>query len=186
MVLSEMRQKWERCPIIAATHEALFGEALASPAEILFLLEADVMNIGEKIRLAHQNKKSICVHIDLMKGIGKDKCGIQYLETLGADGIISTKASLIKYAKDAGLIAIQRYFAVDSQGLDSIKEMIASVRPDLIEIMPGVIDKVIARFAAEKIPVIAGGLIESKAEVTSALGSGAVAVSTGKKELWYL
>ena len=36
------------------------------------------------------------------------------------------------------------------------------------------------------IPVIAGGLIETKAEITTALSSGAVAVSTGKKELWYV
>ena len=34
--------------------------------------------------------------------------------------------------------------------------------------------------------VIAGGLIETKAEITTALSSGAVAVSTGKKELWYV
>ena len=36
------------------------------------------------------------------------------------------------------------------------------------------------------VPIIAGGLIENKAEVTEALGLGAAAVSTGKKELWYL
>ena len=34
--------------------------------------------------------------------------------------------------------------------------------------------------------VIAGGLIETKQEVTNALGQGAAAVSTGKNELWYL
>lgn len=186
MILSEMRQKWETCPIIAAIHDSSFEEALLSPAEILFLLEGTVMNVAERIERTHKRGKSIFVHIDLMKGIGKDKCAVTYLASLGVDGIISTKAALIKAAKDAGLIAIQRFFAVDSQGLDSAKEMIASSHPDLIEIMPGVIDKVIRRFASEAIPVIAGGLIESKTEVTSALSSGAVAVSTGKKELWYL
>ena len=62
--------------------------------------------------------------------------------------------------------------------------MISQAKPDLIEIMPGVIDKVIRRFACEKTPVIAAGLIETKAEVMGALSCGAVAVSTGKKELW--
>ncbi|MFQ8953550.1 MAG: glycerol-3-phosphate responsive antiterminator [Oscillospiraceae bacterium] len=33
-------------------------------------------------------------------------------------------------------------------------------------------------------PVIAGGLIETKQEVTAALSANAIAVSTGKKELW--
>lgn len=55
-----------------------------------------------------------------------------------------------------------------------------------MEIMPGTVDKVLAAFAATGIPVIAGGLIETKAEITTALSSGAVAVSTGKKELWYV
>ncbi|MBQ3075076.1 MAG: glycerol-3-phosphate responsive antiterminator, partial [Clostridia bacterium] len=35
------------------------------------------------------------------------------------------------------------------------------------------------------VPLIAGGLIETKAEVMDALQSGAIAVSTGKEELWY-
>ena len=111
---------------------------------------------------------------------------MKHLIDIGADGIISTHANLIRYAKELGLITVQRYFAVDSQGLSSIHEMIGSTKPDLVEILPGVVDKVIKRFAAERIPVIAAGLIETKAEVTSALSNGALAVSTGKKELWYL
>ena len=64
--------------------------------------------------------------------------------------------------------------------------MINNTKPDFIEIMPGVIEKIIKKFASEKIPVIAGGLIETKSELTAALSSGALAVSTGKKDLWYL
>ena len=52
--------------------------------------------------------------------------------------------------------------------------------------MPGVIGKAIARFSGGNIPVIAGGLIQTKKEVTDALGCGAAAVSTGQSELWYL
>jgi glycerol uptake operon antiterminator len=57
---------------------------------------------------------------------------------------------------------------------------------DMIEVMPGIMPKMVERFAAIGIPVIAGGLIETKAEITSSLKAGAVAVSTGKKGLWYL
>jgi glycerol uptake operon antiterminator len=49
-----------------------------------------------------------------------------------------------------------------------------------------VIGKSIRRFSSGGTPVIAGGLIETKQELTDALGSGATAVSTGRKELWYL
>jgi glycerol uptake operon antiterminator len=53
-----------------------------------------------------------------------------------------------------------------------------------MELMPGVIPKLIRRFSVSSIPVIAGGLVEHKSEVTEALASGAVAVSTGAKQLW--
>ena len=144
------------------------------------------MTVEAQIRRAHEKGKAIFVHIDLIRGIGKDRCGVEYLAALGADGIISTRAGLIKNAKELGVIAVQRYFAIDSQGIESIREMIGATRPDFIEILPGVINKVIARFASEEVPVIAGGLIETKAEVMAALGCGAVAVSTGTQELWSL
>jgi glycerol uptake operon antiterminator len=84
------------------------------------------------------------------------------------------------------MIAIHRFFALDSQSVSSIRDMLHSTKPDCIEIMPGIACKVIQEFASGKTPVIAGGLIEEKKELTAALGCGAVAVSTGKKELWYL
>ena len=58
-------------------------------------------------------------------------------------------------------------------------------RENRIELMPGVIGKVIRRFSAGNIPVIAGGLMETKAEVTEALSCGAAAISTSAKTLWY-
>ena len=102
------------------------------------------------------------------------------------DGIISTKAQLIRAAKDLGLLTVQRFFALDSQGMGSVLEMLKNTNPHFMEIMPGVIPKVIARLSKESIPVIAGGLIETKGEITAALGSGATAISTGRPELWEL
>lgn len=186
MNINEMHQSLEMFPIVASVHQEQFEESLNSPAEIIFLLEGDVMSVADNIKRVHENNKAIFIHIDLLKGIGKDRCGVEFLKMLGADGIISTRAPLIKTAKEIGLIAIQRYFAVDTQGLGSIREMISATKPDFIEIMPGVVGKIIAMFVSEKMPVIASGLIETKAEVTAALSSGAVAVSSGTQELWYL
>ena len=69
--------------------------------------------------------------------------------------------------------------------MHSIAETIENTKPDMIEIMPGVIPKALRLLADRDIPVIAGGLIETKSEITAALGSGAIAVSTGKRELWF-
>ena len=96
------------------------------------------------------------------------------------------EANLLRMAKDFDLLTVQRFFAYDSQGVKSINEVIHSSSPDIVEIMPGVIGKIIERFSGGGIPLIAGGLIETKSEITNALNLGAFAVSTGKKELWYI
>ena len=165
----EVMDALERAPIIAATDRAGWQRAVLSDAEVLFHLGADIITVSDDIKAAKRNSKFVFIHIDLADGIGKDKAGIEWLKVLGADGIISTRTQLIRAAHDNGLLAVQRFFMLDSKGMHSVAETIENTRPDLIEIMPG---------------VIAGGLIETKQEVTAALSSGAVAVSTGKKELW--
>ena len=174
----------ERTPVIAATDRAGWQSAVLSDTEVLFHLGADIITVGDDIKAAKQNGKFVFIHIDLADGIGKDKAGIHWLKRLGADGIISTRTQLIRAAHDNGLLAVQRFFMLDSKGMHSVAETIENTRPDLIEIMPGVIPKALRLFSRQEIPVIAGGLIETKQEATAALSAGAIAVSTGKKELW--
>ena len=184
MNFSDIKERLEICPVIAAVRQGSLQAALDSPGEVIFALDESITSVARTVELAHRAGKAVFIHADLTRGIAKDKWGIEYLASIGADGIISTHANLIRYAKECSLVTVQRYFAVDSQGLSSIREMINQAKPDLVEILPGVIDKVIRHFADNRIPVIAAGLIETKAEVTHALSSGAIAVSTGKKELW--
>lgn len=186
MTLNQFKDSLDRFPLIATIHADELEAALFSPAETLCHMKANLLTIAEEIKRVHEKGKYILVHIDLAEGIASDKTGIQYLKKAGVDGIVSTRGKLIRQAKDMGLITVQRFFALDSQGIESIEEMLSVSSPDFVEIIPGVIGKVISRFASRGIPVIAGGLIESKAEITEALSCGASAVSTGKKELWYL
>ena len=153
---------------------------------MLFYLSADLISIAQRIERAHLSGKHIFVHIDLAEGIGKDRAGIRYLAQCGVDGIISTRAQLIRLAKDQGLLTVQRFFALDSKGMDSIDEVLRNTNPHLMEIMPGVIGKAICRFSKGHISVIAGGLVQTKQEVTDALSCGATAVSTGCPQLWQL
>ncbi len=173
-------------PVIAAIQQEGLQAALASPVQIIFHLGVDLMSVQDVVEQVHNAGKYIFIHLDLAEGIGKDRAGVRYLAQCGADGVISTKAQLIRYAKEQGLITVQRFFALDSKGMESIGEMAKNTNPHLMEIMPGVIGKAIRRFSGGSIPVIAGGLIQTKSEVTDALGCGASAVSTGKSELWYM
>lgn len=176
----------EQDPVIAAVGDDKWQKALASPAKVIFYMSADLLTIGERVTQAHRAEKYVMVHLDMASGIGRDRTGIRFLKSCGVDGVISTKAQLIRYARELGLFTVQRFFAVDSAGVEGLGEMFRTTGPDLMEIMPGVVTKVIARYAKSGVPVIAGGLIQTKAEVTEALGAGATAVSTGQPELWYI
>ena len=181
-----LKERLECFPVIAAIRDDKWRKALSSPCDVLFYLQADLMTVKERIRQAHEADKILFVHLDLADGIGKDRSGIDYLAKCGVDGIISTKAHIIRLAKEAGLLTVQRFFALDSKGMESIEEILRTSTPHLIEIMPGVIGKAIRRFSDCGIPIIAGGLVETKNEVTDAISCGAAAVSTGKEDLWYL
>lgn len=186
MQASELISCLECDPVIAAVCDDKWAEALQSPVRVIFYLSANLMTVEEKLRQAHDAGKYVMVHIDLAEGIGKDRAGVSFLARCGADGVISTKGSVIRFAKEQGLLAVQRCFALDSRGLESIHDALRNTNPHLLEIMPGVIPKAIQAFIKSGTPVIAGGLIQSKAEVTEALGAGAAAVSTGAQALWYL
>ena len=173
-------------PIAAAIRtEKDFSTALHSDADMIFLLHSNIMTVHQYVKEIHSAGKKAFVHVDFAEGIGKDRVGVDFLASHGVDGIISTRGQIIRHAKEIGLITVQRFFALDSKGVSGMGELLEQSKPDLIEIMPGIMGKIIHRFAGGKIPVIAGGLIETKAEVTEALHFGAVAVSTGKQDLWY-
>lgn len=186
MTKQELLDRLEQSPVIAAVQDTAFEAALRSPAEVIFCLKANLLTVKEQVKAAHGAGKCVFVHLDLADGIGKDKVGVAYLAGIGVDGIISTRTQLVRLAGEYGLLGVQRFFALDSKGVESMAETLAGAAPDLIEIMPGIAGKVIERFARGTTPVIAGGLIETKKEVTSALEHGALAVSTGREELWYL
>ena len=92
---------------------------------------------------------------------------------------------MIKLARERGLLTVQRFFIVDSHSILTTVEAVKVSKPSMIEIMPGTLCKVVEKLRNSiDVPIIAGGLIETEDEVDSILKSGAVAVSTGRSELW--
>ena len=171
--------------IAAVKNDEDYIKAINSSVETIFLLASDIFTIKNKIEDAHKNGKKIFVHFDFINGLGKDKFGIQYVKHIAPDGIISVKPNIIKQSREAGLVSIQRFFVVDSKAIDTAFEMIESVKPNMIEIMPGVAYKAIKSFSDKlSIPVIAGGLISAYEEVETAVEYGAEAISTGNISLW--
>ena len=102
-----------------------------------------------------------------------------------ADGVLSTKATLTRRAKELGLVAIQRFFLLDSMAITNIEKQLPQGASDLIEVLPGLMPKIIRQVVAlAGRPVIAGGLITDKEDVTRALSAGAVAVSSTNPAVW--
>ena len=80
-----------------------------------------------------------------------------------------------------------RFFVIDSIAFDSIQKQTESVRPDMIEVLPGVMPKIIRRICREsRVPVIAGGLIADKEDIMAALDAGAVSISTTRQDVWFM
>ncbi len=172
--------------IIAAVRS---GEDLAAALEsnvgIIFHLAPNIETLAYETEATHKAGKKLFIHIDLAEGIGKDEYGIRFAKKQGVDGIISTRAGVIKMAKNAGVFTVQRFFIVDSQSVETTVQSAKNSKADMIEIMPGTVYKIIAGLKEKLgVPIVAGGLIETREEAENAVKNGATAVSTGKKELW--
>lgn len=186
--MNRMLERLLNTPIIAAvkTGEEL-AQAIASPCEVIFVLYGDVCGIAGVTESIRQAGKLAIVHLDLIDGLSPREASVRFLkEYTAADGLISTKTALVRRAKELGLIAVQRFFLLDSLSVQNATQKLASEPADFVEVLPGVIPKLIGRIARSvEIPVIAGGLIEEKEDILRALGAGAAAVSTTDARAWF-
>lgn len=174
-------------PVIAAVKDdAGLEPALESDVAVLFLLYGDILTIGEKVARIHQADKKAFVHLDLIDGLSAREISADFIARYtAADGVISTKASLTKRARELGLVAIQRVFLLDSMALKNVERHFSQESADLVEVLPGLMPKIIRQLCQTTgKPIIAGGLISDKEDVTGALGAGAVAVSSTNPAVW--
>ncbi len=182
-----MKLDYESNPIIAAVKNSEdFEAALRSDIQTIFLLKSNIIQIDALAQRAHAFEKLLFIHMDFADGLSKDASGVAYLSTKEIDGIISTRTNIILAAKELGIPTIQRFFMIDSRSVDTALESLRQSKADMIEIMPALAYKSIARMKhSVSVPIIAGGLIEFKEEIYPALNAGASMISTGKQELWF-
>lgn len=179
----------EDCPVIAAVKdETGLKECLYSESQIIFLLFGDICSVGRYVEIAKSAGKMVFVHMDLIGGLGNKEVAVDFIrEHTGVDGIISTKPQLVKRAKELGLFGILRIFAIDSMAFGNIEKQCASLVPDAVEILPGLMPKIIKKLCSTvNVPIIAGGLISDKEDVMNALNAGAVAISVTNQRVWFM
>lgn len=164
------------------------SEACRSEWPVVFLLIGDLFTVEDYINQVLRAGKKVFLHVDFIAGLSSDPIVMKFIaEQLRPTGIISTKSHFIKLAKKNGLLAIQRLFLIDTSALNHGIHNMGQSEPDAVEIMPGLIPRVITQLKESiSIPIIAGGLIQEHSEIETALLAGASAVSMGDKRLWTL
>ena len=172
----------EANPVIAAVKSDAGLQAAVEMEEIqvIFVLYGDVCTIPEILEKIKAAGKKAMVHIDLIAGLSAKEISVEFIaRQTRADGIITTKPALVL-----------RFFVIDSLALKNIENLemqCGTSRPDFIEVLPGVMPKVLGRIAkVSRIPMIAGGLITEKEDVIAALSAGAIAVSSTNQDVWNL
>ena len=174
-------------PVIAAVQNRQSLErALSLGVPTVFLINTDIFSAKALVDTAKKSDTRVFLHMDLIDGLAASTRALDYVQTsMSPSGIISTRSALVKYARDQGIFAIQRFFMVDNASYENAVRSAAKIRPSMIELMPGIIPSVIKRFTHDvDSPVIAGGLITERKQVIAALSSGAIGVSTGREPLW--
>lgn len=172
--------------IASVKNEEDLKYALTSNSNIVFLLTGNLMTIADYIQQLRAVDKHVFLHLDFIDGLSNSKNAISYVAKYWKpNGIITTKSHIVKLANEVGLKTIQRIFLLDWAAINKGMEMVKSCKPDAVEILPGIIPKVIDQLCRElDYPIIAGGLISDLSEVHAALEAGALAVSSGNPDMW--
>lgn len=183
----QILKKIEEKHIIAAVKDDEgLEKVLNTDTKVVFVLYGDIMTIGTIVKKIRDAGKAAIVHVDLVTGLSAKEVSVDFIkQSVHADGIISTKQAVVKHAKEIGMFTIMRFFVLDSMALVNLSHQCRLVQPDCIEILPGLMPKIIKKVASEeKIPLIAGGLISDLEDIENAINAGAVAVSSTNEVVW--
>jgi len=175
-----------RRPVIPAVRgpEGALERALSGDHAAIFILGGDIFRALGLVS-GRGRRPVVCVNVDTVGGIAADQSGVRFLAGR-VEGIISTHRHIIELGRSAGLITIQRLFAIDSGAVDRGLKLIRRAAPDCVEILPGLAYPEIAdeyRRALSQ-PALAGGLVRDARTLRAILAAGATAVSTSDPSLW--
>ena len=173
-------QRTRRLPVIASiTKLEQIDAAVNSTVERVNLMTGDILKLRDIVNRLHPQAKSVCSS-EMVSGIGRDNSAVQYLaDSYKIDG--SLRRRRIRYwLRQAGISSIQRVFAIDTTALRTAVKMIGQARPDEVELMPGLMPRVIRDLKKEiHCPLIVGGFYEARKKSMRRWKISADLVSTG-------
>lgn len=126
-------------PIIAAIKSPEDLKECCSIPEIriVFILYGDICSLKEIVKTVKDSGKIAMVHVDLISGLSTREIAVDFVHTnTEADGIITTRPTLIKRAKELSMYTVLRVFLLDSMAYENICSQQYSVKPDFMEVLP--------------------------------------------------
>ncbi len=185
----EFKEALEYSPIIAAIKDDNgLKKCVESDSHVIFILYGDVITIPNIVAAVKNAGKIAMVHVDLITGLSSKEVAVDFLKNYTqADGIITTKPNLIKHAKELGFHTILRLFLIDSMAYENIDRQVKTAKPDVIEVLPALMPKIVSKVCKlSPTPIIAGGLISDKEDVMTLLQAGVISISTTNENIWFL
>ncbi len=168
--------------IIASLWE--FSDPREIPVDNVFILNSTLTSLPEEIKSCHEAGKRVFVHLDFVEGLSEGRAAIEYLKSIGADGLISVKLSNYHHARKVGIPLVLRVFALDSKAVEKAYQQVKANGVEMVEILPGCASlKVGPTFKELGINVITGGLVTTPQEARKILKV-VDAISTTTRELW--
>ncbi|MCI8795617.1 MAG: glycerol-3-phosphate responsive antiterminator [Dorea sp.] len=175
----------EENPIILGINQDSDLELAArNESQVVFTLFGSISDIKDTIHRLKEMKQLVFVNLDMVDGFSPRNSVVDFLKSAEPDGIISSKPSILRYAKEQGLFTIHRFFILDSSSWRNIGRQLEISQADIINITPGwtkVIQWTSERFST---PVISSGLVCDKEIVLENLNAGAIAICTTNHEVW--
>ena len=185
----EFRESLEDSPIIVAIKDDDgLRKCKTADSKVVFILYGDICSIADIVSEVKEAGKIALVHLDLIAGLSAKEIAVDFIHKYTkADGIITTKPQLIKRARELNMYTVLRFFVIDSMAFGNIEKQLKSVRPDLIEVLPALMPKVVSKICkSTSTPVIAGGLVSEKEDIMELLDAGVMSVSTTNSDVWFL
>lgn len=157
-----------------------------SSTKVCVLLNFRLAQLSDICQTLKKHDKKVLIHGELIKGLSNDEDGALYLiQSLGVDGIISSKPKVIELCKKRNVIGIYRLFLKDSLSYEQSLKIIKVIKPEYIEVLPyqgcnriESLNKIVPS------KYLSGGLIDTLEDVNYCMKYGAIAVTTSKVSLW--
>lgn len=110
----------EISPVIAAVKDDEGVDAcLKSESQVVFILYGDICTIPEIVSKVKAAGKLAVVHLDLIHGLASKNIAADFIKKYTeADGVISTKPTIIHRAKELGMLTVLRVFLIDSMAYE--------------------------------------------------------------------